>query len=209
MYVGKIFAYEPESRSSTVAASEKVLVPGGQGDNSLSSTEQLEVADTVPENALASTDVDSSEMEHASQIKAENGDVEPASGLKGNVEELDFASSLQLEEGGKLKESKTLDTSEESIIDESDRVRKRGIPTPGLGQKIYEIDPLLTNHRQHLDYRFSEYKKMREAIDKYEGGLEAFSRGYEKMGFTRSATGITYREWAPGAKVSVSFLVLF
>lgn len=92
-------------------------------------------------------------MEHASQIKAENGDVEPASGLKGNVEELDFASSLQLEEGGKLKESKTLDTSEESIIDESDRVRKRGIPPPGLGQKIYEIDPLLTNHRQHLDYR--------------------------------------------------------
>uniref|UniRef100_A0A1S4BI51 1,4-alpha-glucan-branching enzyme 2-2, chloroplastic/amyloplastic-like n=1 Tax=Nicotiana tabacum TaxID=4097 RepID=A0A1S4BI51_TOBAC len=47
---------------------------------------------------------------------------------------------------------------------------------------------------------FSEYKKMREAIDKYEGGLEAFSRGYEKKGFTRSATGITYREWAPGAK---------
>ncbi|XP_070035959.1 1,4-alpha-glucan-branching enzyme 2-2, chloroplastic/amyloplastic-like [Nicotiana tomentosiformis] len=41
---------------------------------------------------------------------------------------------------------------------------------------------------------------MREAIDKYEGGLEAFSRGYEKKGFTRSATGITYREWAPGAK---------
>lgn len=26
---------------------------------------------------------------------------------------------------------------------------------------------------------------MREAIDKYEGGLEAFSRGYEKFGFTR------------------------
>ncbi|XP_075095668.1 1,4-alpha-glucan-branching enzyme 2-2, chloroplastic/amyloplastic-like [Nicotiana tabacum] len=49
-------------------------------------------------------------------------------------------------------------------------------------------------------FRFSEYKKMREAIDKYEGGLEAFSRGYEKKGFTRSATGITYREWAPGAK---------
>lgn len=33
-------------------------------------------------------------------------------------------------------------------------------------------------------FRYSQYKKMREAIDKYEGGLEAFSRGYEKMGFT-------------------------
>ncbi|XP_077235855.1 1,4-alpha-glucan-branching enzyme 1, chloroplastic/amyloplastic isoform X2 [Tasmannia lanceolata] len=41
---------------------------------------------------------------------------------------------------------------------------------------------------------------MRELIDKYEGGLDAFSRGYEKFGFNRSATGITYREWAPGAK---------
>lgn len=26
---------------------------------------------------------------------------------------------------------------------------------------------------------------MRDAIDQYEGGLEAFSRGYEKLGFTR------------------------
>lgn len=92
-------------------------------------------------------------MEHASQIKTENDDVEPSSDLTGSVEELDFASSLQLQEGGKLEESKTLNTSEETIIDESDRIRERGIPPPGLGQKIYEIDPLLTNYRQHLDYR--------------------------------------------------------
>jgi len=26
---------------------------------------------------------------------------------------------------------------------------------------------------------------MRDMIDKYEGGLDAFSRGYEKFGFTR------------------------
>ena len=36
-----------------------------------------------------------------------------------------------------------------------------------------------------LCYSFGQYKKMREAIDKYEGGLDLFSRGYEKMGFTR------------------------
>lgn len=41
---------------------------------------------------------------------------------------------------------------------------------------------------------------MREAIDEYEGGLEAFSRGYQKLGFNHSETGITYREWAPGVK---------
>ncbi|KAH0634714.1 hypothetical protein KY290_038213 [Solanum tuberosum] len=193
-------SYDSESRPSTVAASGKVLVPGTQSDSSSSSTDQFEFTETAPENSPASTDVDSSTMEHASQIKTENDDVEPSSDLTGSVEELDFASSLQLQEGGKLEESKTLNTSEETIIDESDRIRERGIPPPGRGQKIYEIDPLLTNYRQHLDYRYSQYKKMREAIDKYEGGLEAFSRGYEKMGFTRSATGITYREWAPGAK---------
>ncbi|KAL9260821.1 1,4-alpha-glucan-branching enzyme 1, chloroplastic/amyloplastic-like protein [Drosera capensis] len=67
------------------------------------------------------------------------------------------------------------------------------IPPPGKGQKIYEIDPLLGDFRDHLDYRYGQYKKVREAIDNTEGGLEAFSRGYEKFGFTR-------REWAPGAK---------
>ncbi|KAK6779441.1 hypothetical protein RDI58_021625 [Solanum bulbocastanum] len=193
-------SYDSESRPSTVAASGKVLVPGTQSDSTSSSTDHFEFIETAPENSPASTDVDSSTMEHASQIKTENDDVEPSSDLTGSVEELDFASSLQLQEGGKLEESKTLNTSEETITDESDRIRERGIPPPGLGQKIYEIDPLLTNYRQHLDYRYSQYKKMREAIDKYEGGLEAFSRGYEQMGFTRSATGITYREWAPGAQ---------
>lgn len=88
-------------------------------------------------------------MEQASQIKTENGDVEPSR----STEELEFASSLQLQEGGKVEESKTLDTSEETISDESNRIREKGIPPPGLGQKIYEIDPLLTNYRQHLDYR--------------------------------------------------------
>lgn len=29
----------------------------------------------------------------------------------------------------------------------------RSIPPPGIGQKIYEIDPTLSGFRQHLDYR--------------------------------------------------------
>ncbi|EPS64874.1 hypothetical protein M569_09906, partial [Genlisea aurea] len=87
----------------------------------------------------------------------------------------------------------------EEISEESSTIRKKTVPPPGSGQRIYEIDPLLRNYRDHLDYRFSQYRKLREAIDKFEGGLEAFSRGFEKLGFTRSETGITYREWAPGA----------
>ncbi|KAF2567396.1 hypothetical protein F2Q68_00024334, partial [Brassica cretica] len=82
------------------------------------------------------------------------------------------------------------------------KVVQRRIPPPGDGKKIYDIDPMLKSYDGHLDYRYGQYIKLREEIDKNEGGLEAFSRGYEIFGFTRSATGITYREWAPGAKAA-------
>lgn len=35
------------------------------------------------------------------------------------------------------------------------------------------------------NHSYGQYKRIREEIDKYEGGLDAFSRGYEKLGFTR------------------------
>ncbi|KAG4913504.1 hypothetical protein JHK82_054089 [Glycine max] len=114
----------------------------------------------------------------------------------------------------------------------SDEVKPKIIPPPGTGQKIYEIDPSLLAHRDHLDFRYGQYKRLCYEIDKHEGGLDTFSRGYEKFGFIRStwwcicgptaasfqqqarmrmvnkvvgiscATGITYREWAPGAKLT-------
>eukprot|EP00271_Cylindrocystis_brebissonii_P015791 TRINITY_DN38807_c0_g1_i1.p1 TRINITY_DN38807_c0_g1~~TRINITY_DN38807_c0_g1_i1.p1 ORF type:complete len:843 (+),score=158.78 TRINITY_DN38807_c0_g1_i1:27-2531(+) len=73
------------------------------------------------------------------------------------------------------------------------------IPPVTDGTKIFEMDAGFNDYRDHLNYRFSNYKKVREAIEKTEGGLEVFSRGYEKFGFTRQPTGIMYREWAPGA----------
>ncbi|KAJ0027966.1 hypothetical protein Pint_35922 [Pistacia integerrima] len=39
---------------------------------------------------------------------------------------------------------------------------------------------------------YGQYKKMREDIDRYEGGLELFSRGYEKLGFTHSLFFVLY-----------------
>ncbi|KAL6634238.1 hypothetical protein ACP70R_026909 [Stipagrostis hirtigluma subsp. patula] len=77
--------------------------------------------------------------------------------------------------------------------------RPRVVPQPSNGQKIYEIDPSLQGFKYHLEYRYSLYRRIRSDIDENEGGLEAFSRSYEKFGFNRTAEGITYREWAPGA----------
>ena len=67
------------------------------------------------------------------------------------------------------------------------------------------FDGTLNQHRDHLAYRWEKYCGLRNAIDQNEGGLEKFSRGYEIMGFTRDETGITYREWAPGAKAACLF----
>ncbi|XP_039125047.1 LOW QUALITY PROTEIN: 1,4-alpha-glucan-branching enzyme 2-2, chloroplastic/amyloplastic-like [Dioscorea cayenensis subsp. rotundata] len=112
------------------------------------------------------------------------------------VEQQSFASETLVEvEGGELPES--LATVK---IDEPMEEKLGVIPPPGSGQKIYEYDPQLEAHRAHLDYRYSQYKRLRELIDEHEGGLEPFSRGYEKFGFIKSDNGITYREWAPGAK---------
>ncbi|GFY93425.1 hypothetical protein Acr_08g0018210 [Actinidia rufa] len=47
---------DSDSPSSVVAASEKVLVPGGHVDDSLSSTDILEVAEKVSGDPLSSTD---------------------------------------------------------------------------------------------------------------------------------------------------------
>ncbi|XP_023746197.1 1,4-alpha-glucan-branching enzyme 1, chloroplastic/amyloplastic isoform X2 [Lactuca sativa] len=166
----KFIAGRSESQSFIVGATEKVL------DNS-SSTEQLEALDEDSEHSKINLDEEQLDEINEKDFVASPVLVEDIAAM----EEVDLVSLFDIDK-------------------ESEEIRKLSIPPPGKGERIYEIDPLLSNHREHLEYRYSHYKKIREAIDKYEGGLEAFSRGYEKLGFTRSKTGITYREWAPGAK---------
>ncbi|KAM7468289.1 hypothetical protein LguiB_015851 [Lonicera macranthoides] len=189
---GKIFAgkssYESDSSSVVVAATEKVLVPGSQTESSSSLSEQLEAVDTTLDDHQVSTNEDSLKMENADKIVVDENYTETSGNTEVDAEQ-DF-----------VGEDSTVPIQNDAISKENEVLKQVSIPPPGPGQRIYEIDPLLNRHREHLDYRYGHYKKMREEIDKYEGGLEAFSRGYEKFGFTRSATGITYREWAPGAK---------
>ncbi|CAL5350783.1 unnamed protein product [Camellia sinensis] len=199
----KIFAGKSsdnsDSLSSVVAASQKVLVPGDQSEFLSSSTERLEVVDTVSGDPQILHDEDNVMMEGDSDIEDDSNHVQTTSG--GIVVD-GMHDSVSSTAAGKDVKAKDVDTPVPShhISREKDVVRKKSIPPPGTGQKIYEIDPLLRSHREHLDYRYAHYKKIRETIDKNEGGLEVFSRGYEKFGFTSSATGVMYREWAPGAK---------
>ena len=41
--------------------------------------------------------------------------------------------------------------------------------------------------------------KFIDGMNQFEGGLEGFSRGYEKFGLILSEEGITCREWVPAA----------
>lgn len=65
---------------------------------------------------------------------------------------------------------------------------------------IIDLDPWLGEFREPLKHRFSKAQKWLNDINQHEGGLEKFSRGYEKFGFIFAENGdITYREWAPNA----------
>ncbi|XVF07723.1 hypothetical protein REPUB_Repub06bG0164300 [Reevesia pubescens] len=185
----KIFShkssFDSDSSSLTVAASKKVLVPSGPGDGSSSLTDQLESPGTISDDPQVIHDVGSQKMEDDEKIEVEEQESVPSAVVNDDKAAHSEKPSVPLH--GKASTGKS-------------EAKPRSIPPSGAGQKIYEIDPALLGFREHIDYRYAEYKRMREEIDKYEGGLEVFSRGYEKLGFTRSETGITYREWAPGAK---------
>ncbi|CEF97678.1 Glycosyl hydrolase, family 13, catalytic domain [Ostreococcus tauri] len=68
------------------------------------------------------------------------------------------------------------------------------------GSEAVALDEQLAPHVEHLRYRYATFRERKSAIEAAEGSLDAFSRGYERFGFTTDASGeITFREWAPAA----------
>ncbi|KAL4950642.1 1,4-alpha-glucan-branching enzyme [Aspergillus filifer] len=71
---------------------------------------------------------------------------------------------------------------------------------PSDGTGIIDLDPWLEPFRDAIKRRYNYVESWIKTVDEAEGGLEQFSRGYEKFGFNVSDNGdITYREWAPNA----------
>ncbi|THU50859.1 hypothetical protein C4D60_Mb06t24770 [Musa balbisiana] len=172
---------DTDPTSTTVAASDSVLVPGAESDDLSSSTDMISDTEAASSNLQVSQETTGLMTE-----ESEAGQTSISS---------EFICEESMDED---VEGAVSSQAIKRIMDVQEK--PRFVPPPGTGQRIYEIDPSLNGYRGHLDYRYDQYKKMRETIDQYEGGLDAFSRGYEKFGFQRSANGITYREWAPGAK---------
>lgn len=66
---------------------------------------------------------------------------------------------------------------------------------------MVELDPWLSPFKDALKSRFTKTQQWIKTLDETEGGLDNFSKGYTKFGFTFSDNGdITYREWAPNAE---------
>ncbi|MCJ1374564.1 alpha-1,4-glucan branching enzyme [Loxospora ochrophaea] len=87
------------------------------------------------------------------------------------------------------------DTSDNSVMGDpgSDKV-----PNDGTG--VIQLDPWLSPFKDALRSRYSHAQRWIKTINDTEGGLEKFSRGFEKFGFVVQPNGdITYREWAPNA----------
>ncbi|KAK0526512.1 alpha-1,4-glucan branching enzyme [Tilletia horrida] len=70
------------------------------------------------------------------------------------------------------------------------------------GTRVVSLDPWLEPFAPALRERHAVYRKWVDAINQHEGGLDAFSRGYERYGLIvdPSSNAVTYREWAPGVQ---------
>ncbi|KAF1997223.1 glycoside hydrolase family 13 protein [Amniculicola lignicola CBS 123094] len=72
--------------------------------------------------------------------------------------------------------------------------------TPNDGTGIVQLDPYLSPFKDALKSRYTKTQQWLDTINKHEGGLEKFSRGFEKYGFHAQDNGdVIYREWAPSA----------
>jgi 1,4-alpha-glucan branching enzyme len=69
-----------------------------------------------------------------------------------------------------------------------------------LGLGVIKLDPWLSPFKDALRSRYSAAQKWIKTLNETEGGLDKFSRGYEKYGLNMLENGdIVYREWAPNA----------
>lgn len=65
---------------------------------------------------------------------------------------------------------------------------------------VLALDPYLKPHVPDIATRFRMLQKWLNTIDRAEGGVEKFSRGYERFGFNVKENGdVCYQEWAPNA----------
>ena len=65
--------------------------------------------------------------------------------------------------------------------------------------RLLELDPYLVQYKEEIERRYSVLQKFLNGIEKDEGGMENFTKAYERYGLKRVEQGTMCREWCPGA----------
>lgn len=79
------------------------------------------------------------------------------------------------------------------------------MPTPVLDkQTVLDNDPWLEPQVPAVIHRHDLFRKWKDTIEDTEGGYDAFTQGYKKMGLNvQKDNSVVYREWAPNAVEAV------
>ncbi|XP_064635389.1 1,4-alpha-glucan-branching enzyme-like [Lineus longissimus] len=73
------------------------------------------------------------------------------------------------------------------------------VNVPGI-ERLFELDGYLRPHEQEIRRRYGCMESMWSDIEKNEGSVDNFTKGYEFFGYHRTDDGgVVWREWAPGA----------
>ncbi|XP_077284122.1 1,4-alpha-glucan-branching enzyme [Arctopsyche grandis] len=68
-------------------------------------------------------------------------------------------------------------------------------------QQLLDLDPYLTPYEREIKRRYGCLIDAWEKINSLEGGIDSFSRGFNKFGvIIHDDNSVTWREWAPGAE---------
>ena len=71
-------------------------------------------------------------------------------------------------------------------------------------QTVLDVDPWLEPQVPAIIHRHDLFRKWKDNIFDTEGGYDAFSKGYLKMGINvQPDNSVIYREWAPNAVEAV------
>jgi 1,4-alpha-glucan branching enzyme len=71
-----------------------------------------------------------------------------------------------------------------------------------MSLQILADSPYYEQFAGHIEWRHRNYLEAKARIESIGGSLDTFTRSYEEFGlhYNPDRKGITYREWAPGAK---------
>ena len=68
-----------------------------------------------------------------------------------------------------------------------------------MAYKLFAYDSLLNNYKEDIELRMDNFVGKLDELTDGSGNLADFANGHHFFGLHKTADGVVYREWAPGA----------